>query len=102
MVHHSIDYKNSAVKYYLKIQNYVEVCKIYGRNRTSLMRRVKVYNENNFNSKHNKTRKSYKITKEYVIYIKQKCIVINYISCYLCYYFNSNIFKLFKLFPFDL
>lgn len=30
MVHHSIDYKNSAVKYYLKIKNYVEVCKIYG------------------------------------------------------------------------
>ena len=28
MVHHSIDYKNSAVKYYLKIKNYVEVCKI--------------------------------------------------------------------------
>ena len=53
MVHHSIDYKNSAVKYYLKIKNYVEVCKIYGCNRTSLMRWVKLYNENNFNSKQN-------------------------------------------------
>ena len=72
MVHHSIDYKNSAVKYYLKIKNYVEVCKIYGCNRTTLMRWVKLYNENNFNSKHNKTRKSYKITKEHVIYIKKR------------------------------
>ena len=71
MVHHSIDFKISAVKYYLKIKNYVEVCKIYGCNRTSLMRWVKLYNENNFNSKHNKTRKSYKITKEHVIYIKK-------------------------------
>lgn len=40
IVHHSIDYKNSAVKYYLKIKNYVEVCKIDSCNRTSLMRWV--------------------------------------------------------------
>ena len=32
---------------------------------------LSLYNENNFNSKHNKTRKSYKITKEHVIYIKK-------------------------------
>tara|TARA_B110001469_G_C9463050_1_gene233185 strand:+ start:474 stop:656 length:183 start_codon:yes stop_codon:yes gene_type:complete len=32
---------------------------------------VKLYNENNFISKHNKTKKSYKITKEHVIYIKK-------------------------------
>ena len=38
MVHHSIDYKIFDVKYYLKIKNYVEVCKIYGCNRTSFMR----------------------------------------------------------------
>ena len=36
MVHHSIDFKKSAVKYYLKIKNYVEVCKIYECNRSSL------------------------------------------------------------------
>ena len=71
MVHHSIDFKISAVKYYLKIKNYVEVCKIYDCNRTSLMRWVKSYNENNLNSTHNKTRKSYKITKEHIIYIKK-------------------------------
>jgi transposase-like protein len=47
MVHHSIDFKKSAVKYYLKIKNYVEVCKIYECNRISLMRWVKLYNENN-------------------------------------------------------
>ena len=58
MVHHSIDFKISAVKYYLKIKNYVEVCKIYECNRISLMRWVKLYNENNLVSKHNKTKKS--------------------------------------------
>ena len=47
MVHHSIDFKKSAVKYYLKIKNYVKVCKIYECNRSSLMRWVKLYNENN-------------------------------------------------------
>jgi len=54
MVHHSIDFKKSAVKYYLKIKNYVEVCKIYECNRISLMRWVKLYNENNLISNHNK------------------------------------------------
>lgn len=38
MVYHSLDFKISAVKYYLKIKNYVKVCKIYDCNRTSLMR----------------------------------------------------------------
>jgi len=93
MVHHSIDYKNSAVKYYLKIKNYVEVCKIYGCNRTSLMRWVKLYNENNFNSKHNKTRKSYKITKEHVIYIK-KSIIIQKKYIKTNYYLNMDKFLL--------
>ncbi len=46
-------------------------CNIYDCNRTSLMRWVKSYNENNLNSIHNKTRKSYKITKEHIIYIKK-------------------------------
>jgi len=69
MVHHSIDFKKSAVKYYLKIKNYVEVCKIYECNRTSLMRWVKLYNENNLISNHNKNKKSYKITQKHIDYI---------------------------------
>ena len=59
MIHHSIDFK------------------IYDCNRTSLMRWVKSYNENNLNSTHNKTRKSYKITKEHIIYIKK---ILNFCS----------------------
>lgn len=51
MVYYSLDFKKSAVKYYLKIKNYVEVCKIYECNRTSLMRWVKLYNRNNLISK---------------------------------------------------
>ena len=57
MVHHSIDFKKSALKYYFKIKNYVEVCKIYECKRSSLMRWVKLYNENNLISNHNKTNK---------------------------------------------
>ena len=64
MVHHSIDFKKSVVKYYLKIKNYIEVCKIYECNRSSLMRWVKLYNENNLISNHNKSKKSYKITHQ--------------------------------------
>jgi len=60
MVYHSLDFKISAVKYYLKIKNYVEVCNIYDCNRTSLMRWVKLFNENNLISNHNTTKKKYK------------------------------------------
>lgn len=36
----------------------MEVCKVFDCNRTSLMRWVKLYDQNNLQSKHNKTRKS--------------------------------------------
>ena len=71
MVYHSLDFKITAVKYYLKIKNYVEVCRIFDCNRTSLMRWVKLYNENNLSSFHNKTKKSYKITGIHIDYIKK-------------------------------
>ena len=57
MSHHSLDYKKSAVKYYKKVKNYVEVCEIFKCSRTSLMRWVKLYNSNKLKSKHNKNRK---------------------------------------------
>ena len=47
MTYHSLDYKLSAIKYYKKVNNYVEVCKVFGCNRTSLMRWVKLYDQNN-------------------------------------------------------
>jgi transposase-like protein len=71
MVHHSLDYKLSAIKYYKKVNNYVEVCKVFDCNRTSLMRWVKLYDQNKLHSNHNKTRKSYKITEEQVKYIRK-------------------------------
>ena len=71
MTYHSLDYKLSAIKYYKKVNNYVEVCKVFDCNRTSLMRWVKLYDQNNLQSKHNKTRKSYKITEEQVKYIRK-------------------------------
>jgi transposase len=71
MVHHSLDYKLSAIKYYKKVNNYVEVCKVFDCNRTSLMRWVKLYDQDKLHSNHNKTRKSYKITEEQVKYIRK-------------------------------
>ena len=59
MPYYSEDYKLSVVKNYLKSKNYVETCDIFGCKRTSLIRWVKLY------------RKSYKIRKVHVEYIKK-------------------------------
>ena len=40
MVHHSLDYKLSAIKYYKKVNNYVEVCKVFDCNRTSFSHEI--------------------------------------------------------------
>ena len=71
MVYHSLDFKISAVKYYLKIKNYVKVYKIYECKRTSHMKWVKSYNKDNLFSLHNKTKKSYKISQVHINYIKK-------------------------------
>jgi transposase-like protein len=41
--HHSEDYKLSAVKYYLQIDNQVKTCKIFKCSERSLMRWVDKY-----------------------------------------------------------
>ena len=61
MKYHSLDYKLSAIKYYKKVKNYSLVSRIFGCNRTSLIRWVKLYENNKLVSKHNKIRKSYKV-----------------------------------------
>ena len=38
MKYHSLDYKLSAIKYYKKVKNYSLVSRIFGCNRTSLIR----------------------------------------------------------------
>ena len=39
-IHHTTDYKEHAVKYYMKCKNYVETCEVFDCERTSLMRWV--------------------------------------------------------------
>ncbi len=57
MKYHSLDYKLSAIKYYKKVKNYSLVSRIFGCNRTSLIRWIKLYENNKLVSKHNKKRK---------------------------------------------
>lgn len=70
--HKSEDYKLSAVKYYLKIKNQKETCRIFGCSERSLMRWVDKFN--NTKSVKRKTRKyvAYKVKKEYVEFIKKE------------------------------
>jgi transposase len=68
MPHHKgIDYKESAVQYYLQIKNQVKTCEIFGCSERSLMRWVKRYQETGkVVSETNKNRTAYKVTKEQV------------------------------------
>ena len=70
--HKSDDYKLSAVKYYLKIKNQKETCRIFGCSERSLMRWVEKFM--NTKSVKRKTRKyvAYKVKKEYVEFIKKE------------------------------
>jgi transposase-like protein len=78
MKYHSLDYKLSAIKYYKKVKNYSLVSRIFGCNRTSLIRWVKLYENNKLVSKHNKIRKSYKVKEKHVNYIKKLIHLKNY------------------------
>src|SRR6056300_437800 len=78
MKYHSLDYKLSAIKYYKKVKNYSLVSRIFGCNRTSLIRWVKLYENNKLVSKHNKIRKSYKVKERHVNYIKKLIHLKNY------------------------
>jgi transposase-like protein len=44
-MHHSNDFKLSAVNHYLKNDNYLQTSELFNCKRTSLMRWVKRYNE---------------------------------------------------------
>lgn len=68
MPHHKgSDYKESAVQYYLQINNQVQTCKIFGCSERSLMRWVQKYQETGkVISETNKGRTAYKVTKDHV------------------------------------
>jgi hypothetical protein len=71
MPYYSEDYKLSAVKYYIKSKNYVETCDIFGCKRTSLIRWVKLYRKKKNTTNKKRSRKSYKVRKVHVEYIKK-------------------------------
>lgn len=79
--HKSDDYKLSAVKYYLKVKNFDETCKIFGCSHRSLKRWVDKYLKKK--SVTNKSRKqgSYKVKQKHVDMIKK--IIKEYPDIYL-------------------
>lgn len=71
MKHKSEDFKISAVKYYLKIKNQRETCRIFGCKRRSLMRWVEKFKKKNEIKRKNRKPVSYKVTKEHIKFIKE-------------------------------
>ena len=61
--HHSLDYKLSAINYYIKHNSYRKTCKIFQCSKSSLQRWKKQYNINKTLPR-KKTRKKYNFTKE--------------------------------------
>ena len=70
--HKSEDYKLSAVKYYLKIKNQQETCRIFDCSERSLMRWVEKYNDTKEIKRKIRKYIAYKVKKEYVDFIKQE------------------------------
>lgn len=70
--HKSEDYKLSAIRYYLKINNQKETSRIFGCSERSLMRWVKKFKKTKEVKR--KTRKyiAYKVKKEYVKFIRNE------------------------------
>jgi len=71
-IHKSEDYKLSAVKYYLKIKNQQETCRIFDCSERSLMRWVEKYNDTKEIKRKIRKYIAYKVKKEYVDFIKQE------------------------------
>jgi transposase-like protein len=71
-MHHSNDFKLSAVNHYLKNDNYLQTSELFNCKRTSLMRWVKRYNEtgNVLNQPRNTT--SYKVMQKHVDHALQQ------------------------------
>lgn len=66
----SSDLKLKAVKYYKKLKNYVKVCKIFECSERSLKRWIERYDETGSVDRKNRTEGSYKMTNEYINFVK--------------------------------
>ena len=73
MVHHSEDYKITAVRYYLNNEtSYAETCRIFNCSERSLKRWIDRYNEEQSIKRHNRNPVSYKITQKHLKYAIQE------------------------------
>lgn len=69
----SIDYKETAVQYYLvEDKSQEEVCKIFKCSRRSLMRWVEKYKKHGKITGYERTPKAYKVRKEYVVFLLEE------------------------------
>ncbi len=70
MKHKSVDYKISAVEYYLSSdKTQMEVCEIFNCSARSLMRWVSKYENNGLVERNNRHSVAYKVSKEHVRFI---------------------------------
>jgi transposase len=65
----SIDYKETAVNYYLVEDKTQEVCQIFNCSRRSLMRLVQNYQNEGKITGYKRTPKAYKVSKEHVSFL---------------------------------
>jgi transposase/transposase-like protein len=70
--HHTEDYKLSAVRYALKTDNQVETCEVFDCKRQSLQRWIKEYQDTGTITKREHHRKSRKVKKEYISFIRSE------------------------------
>ena len=97
-IHKSEDYKLSAVKYYLKIKNQQETCRIFDCSERSLMRWVEKYNDTKEIKRKIRKYIAYKVKKEYVEFFKDKIkkdktITMSDLTSKLNKKFNENLSK---------
>ena len=71
--HHSQDYKQSAVQYYLKTHNQLETCRVFGCSRSSLQNWIQEYRLYGRIRARKQTHKTaYKVSKEHVAFLKEQ------------------------------
>lgn len=68
----STDLKLKAVKYYRKINNYAEVCRVFECSERSLKRWIERYEKNKSVERKSRKLGSYKIKKEHIKFIVSK------------------------------
>jgi len=73
VIHHSQDYKQSAVQYYLKTHNQLETCRVFGCSRSSLQNWIKEYEMyGRIRPRKQTQKKAYKVSNQHVAFLKEQ------------------------------